>query len=76
MNIDDLTSSYLKHLNIGFQPRSKKKEDAIIQSKGGLTASKPLNPLDLSVNDPELEKENWVCVEGFYEKGKITCTIP
>lgn len=36
----------------------------------------PLNPLDLSQNDPELEKENWICVEGIYEKGKISCVIP
>jgi len=41
-----------------------------------VSPNKPLNPLDLSVNDPELEKENWLCVEGFYEKGKISCTIP
>lgn len=40
------------------------------------STNKPLNPLDLSVNDPELDKENWMCVEGFYEKGKISCTIP
>ena len=32
--------------------------------------------MDLNVNDPELEKENWVCVEGIYEKGKISCLIP
>jgi hypothetical protein len=35
-----------------------------------------LNPLDLSTNDPELDKENWICVEGFYEKGKISCIVP
>jgi hypothetical protein len=23
-----------------------------------------------------LEKENWICVEGFYEKGKISCVVP
>ncbi len=32
--------------------------------------------MDLSTNDPELEKENWICVEGFYEKGKISCVVP
>lgn len=28
------------------------------------------------MNDPELENENWVCSAGFYDKGKITCTLP
>lgn len=74
VNIDDLTSKYLKHLNVGFQPRSKKKDEMLATKV--VSPNKPLNPLDLSVNDPELEKENWLCVEGFYEKGKISCTIP
>ncbi|CAK72743.1 unnamed protein product (macronuclear) [Paramecium tetraurelia] len=73
INIDDLTASYMKHLNIGFQPRNKKKEDKSAMKQ---STNKPLNPLDLSINDPELDKENWMCVEGFYEKGKISCTIP
>lgn len=64
----------MKHLNVGFQPRTKKK-DEVVQSKN-VANNKPLNPLDLSLNDPELERENWVCVEGFYDKGKISCTIP
>ena len=62
----------MKHLNVGFQPRNKKKEDKNMKE----SKHKPLNPLDLSINDPELDKENWMCVEGFYDKGKISCTIP
>jgi hypothetical protein len=27
INIDDKTASYMKHLNIGFQPKSKKDKD-------------------------------------------------
>lgn len=37
---------------------------------------KILNPLDLSLNDPELDKENIICVEGIYQSGKISCKIP
>jgi len=35
-----------------------------------------VNPLDLEPQDPELEKENWICVVGHYDKGKITCKVP
>jgi hypothetical protein len=35
-----------------------------------------VNPLDITVNDPELESGNWVCSAGFYENGKITTTLP
>ena len=35
-----------------------------------------INPLDLNISDPELDKENWVCVEGVYVKGKIVCEVP
>jgi hypothetical protein len=35
-----------------------------------------VNPLDLSVNDAELEKENWYCSAGHYENGKIICIVP
>lgn len=105
INIDDKTSSYMKHLNVGFQPRMKKEKekekDLLPSKKDVLTVSKQppskkpsssdliqkaaesqtqfqnqLNPLDLSTNDPELEKENWICVEGFYDRGKISCTVP
>ena len=37
---------------------------------------KQINPLNLSLNDPELEKENFICVEGNYDQGKVTCLIP
>jgi hypothetical protein len=43
---------------------------------------KSINPLDSSVTDIELDKviftwkENWKCMPGFYENGKITCLIP
>ena len=37
---------------------------------------KTINPLDTSVGDLELDRENWKCMPGFYEKGHITCMIP
>jgi hypothetical protein len=37
---------------------------------------KSINPLDTSVTDLELDKENWKCMPGFYEKGNIVCMIP
>ena len=38
INIDDKTSSYMKHLNIGFQPRLKKEKDVL--KKDVLTVSR------------------------------------
>ncbi|KAL4436169.1 hypothetical protein ABPG74_018153 [Tetrahymena malaccensis] len=113
IQIDDLTASYLKHLTVGFQSRSKKeakkpgdssltnskrlgaatdqtttvKQDydtpmSTINSKnrkGSITQAhqnQMINPLDIEPQDPELEKENWICVVGKYDKGKITCTVP
>lgn len=95
----------MKHLNIGFQPRSKKdKEKEVVRNlvspvsqiqshskqnsqtdinlkKLSQHTNEParnnqLNPLDLSTNDPELDRDNWICVEGVYEKGKISCIVP
>ena len=40
------------------------------------TQDKPVNPLDLSLNDIELDKENWTCTAGNYENGKIVCIVP
>jgi hypothetical protein len=39
-------------------------------------SDKPINPLDLSLNDIELEKENWTCTAGTYDNGKIICIVP
>ena len=36
----------------------------------------PVNPLDLSVNDPELEKDNYICLKAEYNKGNILCKCP
>ena len=36
----------------------------------------PINPLDITVNDPDLDSENWVCSAGHYENGKIICITP
>ena len=38
--------------------------------------TKTINPLDSSVADAELDRENWKCMPGFYENGKILCQIP
>eukprot|EP00828_Plagiopyla_frontata_P012276 TRINITY_DN16991_c0_g1_i4.p1 TRINITY_DN16991_c0_g1~~TRINITY_DN16991_c0_g1_i4.p1 ORF type:complete len:357 (-),score=85.13 TRINITY_DN16991_c0_g1_i4:22-1092(-) len=35
-----------------------------------------LNPLDLSISDPELDKENWLCVNSEIINDQIICTIP
>lgn len=35
-----------------------------------------VNPLDLEPQDVELEKEDWICVSGHYEKGRIICKVP
>lgn len=32
--------------------------------------------MDLDINDPELEKENFICVAGEYSNGFIKCKIP
>lgn len=37
---------------------------------------KQVNPLDLSLDDAELEKESWTCTAGHYENGKIVCVVP
>eukprot|EP00825_Cyclidium_porcatum_P046805 TRINITY_DN745_c0_g1_i2.p1 TRINITY_DN745_c0_g1~~TRINITY_DN745_c0_g1_i2.p1 ORF type:complete len:1060 (+),score=235.51 TRINITY_DN745_c0_g1_i2:76-3255(+) len=100
MDIDNVTTQYLKYLTVGFQKRvrkeTKKAEKDLVkstltegqlksqdeeteQNKRSKLASneeKILNPLDLSVNDPELEKENIICVEGMYQQGKVICKIP
>ncbi|EGR29393.1 rcc1 family hect domain protein, putative [Ichthyophthirius multifiliis] len=79
INIDDLTASYLKYLTVGFQQRLRKdtiniQQNSTKNKKNSL--QKIINPLDLDISDPELEKENWVCVQGEYDKGKITCEVP
>lgn len=100
MDIDSVTTKYLKYLTVGFQKRIRKdakkhekdlvkstftegqmkNQDEEIENNKKKPAShidnKVLNPLDLSLNDPELEKENIICVEGFFSQGKITCKIP
>ena len=91
ISIDPLTSTYLKHLTVGFQRRAKKDRNTRNDSKmlesnnnnnnpGLLEKSqmddKQVNPLNLSLNDPELEKENYICVEGNYDQGRVTCQIP
>ena len=72
INIDPLTFQYLKHLSVGFQ--KKKKEEHSDKKPGHDNTT--INPLDLSTNDPDLEKENFICVEGEYKDGKITCVVP
>lgn len=37
---------------------------------------KPINPLDITVYDTELDSENWVCSAGHYENNKIVCIAP
>ena len=34
------------------------------------------NPLGVTVNSLELDKEDWICVRGTYEKDRITCELP
>lgn len=36
----------------------------------------PINPLDITTNDAQLETDNWVCSAGHYENGKIICIVP
>ena len=36
----------------------------------------PINPLDITVNDPDLDSENWVCSAGHYENGRIIWIAP
>lgn len=36
----------------------------------------PVNPLDISPNNADLESDNWVCSAGYYENGKIICIVP
>jgi hypothetical protein len=41
INIDDKTASYMKHLTIGFQPRTKKEKDAPIKKKDAVPTLQP-----------------------------------
>jgi len=66
-----------------------KKDDASFQDKDMTTTNSPtkmrnrgglsreaINPLGITVASADLDKEDWICVRGTYDKGKITCEIP
>ncbi|KRW99588.1 Regulator of chromosome condensation 1/beta-lactamase-inhibitor protein II [Pseudocohnilembus persalinus] len=76
ISIDELTASYLKQLIVGFQKKPAKSKDASTIIDAQSKEDKTVNPMDISLNDPELEKDNMISVYGEYSDGQITCTIP
>lgn len=47
---------------------------SVVQMGGGTGTS--INPMDINVNDSQLEKSNWYCSFGSYENEVIYCSIP
>lgn len=52
--------------------------DSASQHKTSQVSEQGVNPMDISINDMELEKDNWVCASGVFdpEKEGIVCTVP
>lgn len=79
-NADNKTLSYFKNVCVGFQAVSPLGEDIDPEASDNESVSsqknKGLNPLDLTIGDPELEKSNWVCLDGEIKLNKISLTIP
>jgi len=72
IDIDSETSSVLKDLKIGFQPKGKKMHSDSSKAKQSIDQAGHADSR-LHVNDVS---DAWTCAEGFYENGKIIAKVP
>jgi len=66
------------NLQSSFNPEDFPDSSPVSQKKGARPNAmrEAINPLGVTVVSAELDKEDWICVRGFYNKDKITCEIP
>ena len=68
----DVKHDYMSHcVYLGITSKQSRFDKATDRKE-----ARSVNPLDSSVTDTDLDKENWKCMPGYYENGKIICTIP
>ena len=51
-------------------------EKSMLNSNHNTASQINLNPMDIATHDSQLDKANWYCSFGVYEKENINCNIP